>query len=286
MSMQEMTAVISRFQAATDALAALGARLGMGEGDTVAPEILAALDEVLAAAGVTDVDGLEPQQRAMMAGLIRTMFAQSADLLGHPTRDAGWPYTDPVLLEGVGRASMMMPTLLAGSGEFTDVSSLLDIGTGVGLLAVSAARVWPECAVTGIDVWEPALELARRNVTAAGLGHRIEIRRQDVLDLDDIDRYDCIWLPSFFFGPEILAAALPKILDAIRPGGRVVMAHYEPPPDPLPRTTMRLRTIRDGGSVLDADGAAEQLRSAGGKDVHSLTSTWPIPIGFVTGQKA
>jgi len=286
MSMQEMAAVITRFQATTDALAALGARLGMGEGDTVAPEILAALDEVLAAAGVADVDGLEPQQRAMMAGLIRTMFAQSADLLGHPTRDAGWPYTDPVLLEGVGRASMMMPTLLAGSGEFTDVSSLLDIGTGVGLLAVSAARVWPECAVTGIDVWEPALELARRNVTAAGLGHRIEIRRQDVLDLDDIDRYDCVWVPSFFFGPEVLAAALPKILDATRPGGQVVMAHYEPPPDPLPRTTMRLRTIRDGGSVLDADGAAEQLRSAGGKDVHPLTRTWPIPIGFVTGQKA
>jgi hypothetical protein len=34
MSMQEMAAVITRFQATTDALAALGARLGMGEGDT------------------------------------------------------------------------------------------------------------------------------------------------------------------------------------------------------------------------------------------------------------
>jgi hypothetical protein len=49
MSMQEMTAVITRFQAATDALAALGARLGIGKGGTVSPEILAALDEVLAA---------------------------------------------------------------------------------------------------------------------------------------------------------------------------------------------------------------------------------------------
>jgi hypothetical protein len=28
----------------------------------------------------------------MMAGLIRTMFAQSADLLGCPTREAGWSY--------------------------------------------------------------------------------------------------------------------------------------------------------------------------------------------------
>jgi len=286
MSMQEMTAVISRFQAATDALAALGARLGMGDGDTAPPQILAALDEVLAAAGVTGLDGLEPQQRAMMAGLIRTMFAQSADLLGHPTRAAGWSYTDPVLLEGVGRGSMMMPGLLRGSGELTDVSSLLDIGTGVGLLAVSAARVWPECTVTGIDVWEPSLELARRNVAAAGLDHRIEIRRQDMLDLDDAERYDCVWLPTFFFGPEALTAALPKIIAAMLPGGHVVMAHYEPPPDPLPRTTMRLRTIRDGGSVLDSGGAAELLRGAGCQDVHSLTRTWPIPFGFVTGRKA
>lgn len=286
MSMLEMTAVITRFQATTDTLAALGARLAIGEGDTVAPEILAALDEVLAASGVAGVDGLAPQQRTMIAGLIRTAFAQSADLLGRPGRDAGWSYTDPVLLEGQGRASMMMPTLLRGSGEFTDVSSLLDIGTGVGLLAVSAARVWPECTVVGIDVWEPSLELARRNVTAAGLDHRIEIRRQDILDLDDAGRYDCVWLPSFFFGPEVLAAALPKIIAATLPGGRVVMAHYEPPSDPLPRTTMRLRTIRDGGSVLEAGGAAGLLRGAGCQDVHPLARTWPMPIGFVTGRKA
>jgi hypothetical protein len=34
------------------------------------------------------------------------------------------------------------------------------------------------------------------------------------------------------------------------------------------------------------DGAAELLRNAGGTDVHSLARTWPIPVGFVTGQKA
>ena len=49
---------------------------------------------------------------------------------------------------------------------------------------------------------------------------------------------------------------------------------------------MRLRTIRDGGSVLDADGAAELLRGSGCQDVHPLTRTWPIPFGFVTGRKA
>src|SRR5262249_62218451 len=135
-----------------------------------------------------------------------------------------------------------------------------EVGSGVGVLAVSAARVWRECTVPGIDVWTPSLELARRNVTAAGLDQRIEIRHQDMLDLDDTDRYDCVWVPSFFFGPEVLAAALPKIITSMLPGGHVVMAHYEPPPDALPRATMRLRTIRDGGARLYARGAAQPAR--------------------------
>ena len=66
----------------------------------------------------------------------------------------------------------------------------------------------------------------------------------------------------------------------------MVAAHYEPPPDPLPQATMRLRTIRDGGSVLGADGAAGLLRGAGCQDVHPLARTWPLPFGFVTGRKA
>jgi hypothetical protein len=121
------------------------------------------------------------------------------------------------------------------------------------------------------------------------LGARLSIGEGDTVApeiLAALDRYDCVWLPSFFFGREILAAALPKVIAAALPGGYVVMAHYEPPPDALPRSTMRLRTIRDGGSVLDADGAAELLRSAGCQDVHSLTRTWPIPVGYVVGQKA
>jgi protein-L-isoaspartate O-methyltransferase len=284
-SFNDVAGAVSRLQATTDALAALGARLSIGDHNTVAPEIRSALDEVLAAVGVGDVTDLEPQQRAMMAGVVRTAFAQSADLLDRPDRDAGWSYTDPALLEGQGRGSMLMPTLLAGSGELGDVSSVLDIGTGVGLLAVSAARVWPQCTVVGIDVWKPSLDLARRTVSTAGLEGRIEIREQDVVDLHDVDRYDCVWLPSFFFTPDILAAAMPKIVAATSPGGCIVMAHYEPPPDPLVRTTIRLRTIRDGGSVLDADGAAEVLRDAGCQEVHSLERTWLVPVGFVLGRR-
>ena len=36
-------------------------------------------------------------------------------------------------------------------------------------------------------------------------------------------------------------------------------------------------------AALDEDGAAELLRSAGCQDVHWLTRTWPIPVGYVVG---
>jgi hypothetical protein len=38
--------------------------------------------------------------------------------------------------------------------------AFLDVGTGVGGLAIEAARVWPALRVVGIDQWEPALALA------------------------------------------------------------------------------------------------------------------------------
>jgi SAM-dependent methyltransferase len=282
--MQELMAAIGPLQTATETFAALGARLSIGATDDVAPEIVASLDEVLAAAGFPDVSAAEPQQRMMMLGLVRTMFAQASDMLASPTREAGWWYTDPVLLEGIGRASMMMPALMAGAPELKDVSSLLDIGTGVGLLAISATRTWPGCTVVGIDTWEPSLELARRNVRGANLDNRIELRKQDVVELDDVERFDCAWFPTFFFTRETIVNGLARIRTALTPGGYVVLGHHAPPVDPLARATNRLRTIRDGGSVLESDDAAELLRESGYEDVHALERTSPIPIGFMIGR--
>ena len=47
----------------------------------------------------------------------------------------------------------------------------------------------------------------------------------------------------------------------------------------------RFQAATDALAAL-GDGAAELLRGAGCKDVHSLARTWPVPFGFVTGQKA
>src|SRR4051812_7837668 len=133
MSFEEVMAVVGPLLVANDALAAIGAELSLkSSGVDADPAFVTALRSVSAAAGLPDLDGLAPQQQAMALNIIRLSFAQSAELLNDPGRPPGWTYTDPLVLEGMGRASTMIPPLLAAAPEFQSVTSLLDVGTGVG----------------------------------------------------------------------------------------------------------------------------------------------------------
>ena len=121
---------------------------------------------------------------------------QATDLLDDPGRPPGWTFIDPVILQGWGRGSAVVPGALASAvPELAGVRSFLDVGSGIGLLAVAAAGVWPQATVVGIDVWGPSLEAAAANDRVAGLGDRIILRDQDVAALDDSDAYDCAWFP-------------------------------------------------------------------------------------------
>jgi len=283
-SMQEVMGAVSRLQCAADALAAVGARAADSEG-AMPPAVAAAVDGVLAAAGVPDLSQLPPPQRAMVAAFVRSAFGQATDILAAPTKTS-WSYTDPAVLEGQGRGSMMMPTFINQTGEIGEVASFLDVGTGVGWLAVSATQVWPGCTVVGIDTWEPSLERARANVAEAGVADRIELRNQSVTDLDDTDRFDLTWVPTFFLSAEAVAAGSERILAATRAGGHVVVARYNPPPDPLTEAALRLRTVRDGGSWLPTEEIVGILEGAGWSDVRVLSTPPGFAGTFVAGRKA
>ncbi len=70
---------------------------------------------------------------------------------------------------------------------------VLDIGTGSGALAVSIARLRPNAAVTGVDISEDALELARRNArhTLVGDG-QVRFLRSDCFSALAGERFDVI----------------------------------------------------------------------------------------------
>ncbi len=51
-----------------------------------------------------------------------------------------------------------------------DAPAVLDLGTGSGAVALAIASELPSAEVTGVDASEEALQIARRNARAAGLG--------------------------------------------------------------------------------------------------------------------
>jgi 2-polyprenyl-3-methyl-5-hydroxy-6-metoxy-1,4-benzoquinol methylase len=286
MAFEDVMGIVSRWSVATEALAALGAELTLKQsGEAAPPEIAAALSAVSVAAGLGDLDELAPQQQAIVAALVRLTLRQATDVLDHPAREAGWTYTDPVILDGWGRGSGMVPMLIAANPELREVSSFLDVGTGVGLLAVAAAGVWPTATIVGIDTWDPSLERARANVTQGGVDDRVTLRKQNVVDLEDDDQYDCIWVPTFFLTEVALTEALPKLMRAARPGGWIVLGRFAPPPDPVADATVKLRTIRGGGFELEAKRAVELLDHAGCSSVHAAPRMGPAPMELILGQK-
>jgi SAM-dependent methyltransferase len=283
MPFEDIMTAVGRWLTATEALAAVGAELSLaGSTEQADPDITRALRAVGEAAGLSDPAELAPPQRDMVASMIRMCLRQSLDLVDDPARSPGWSFTDPAILDGWGRGSMMVPSAIAAAvPDLADMTSFLDIGTGVGLLAVAAARTWPRAAITGIDIWEPALKLAEANVGRAGLADRISLRVQDVSSLDDEESYDCAWFPTFFVSEPVLRVALPRLLRALRPGGRLVLGRMATPPDPLAAATTALRTIRGGGTDFDTAHLAAAVESAGGTVTTVVPARPPSPLEYV-----
>jgi len=287
MSFENVMTAMTRWMTATEALAAVGAELSLVQADESAnPDVAAALRGVSTTAGLPDLTELAPPQRELVKSMVRMCLRQTQDLIDEPCRPPGWAFTDPDILAGWGRGSMMVPGALAARvPELAGLTSFLDVGTGVGLLAIAAARTWPAAAITGIDIWDPALRIAAENVKNAGLEDRITLRHQDVASLDDSASYDCIWFPTFFVTESVLEAAVPRLVRSLRPGGSLVLGRMAPPPEPLPQAVNTLRTIRGGGADYDPKRLAEALEAAGCTDITALPRSGPAPLEYVIGRR-
>ena len=70
---------------------------------------------------------------------------------------------------------------------------ILDVGTGSGELAVELAKAFPETEVTGLDLSEPLLEIARQFTARAGLNDRIYYKKGDAQALPfNADTFDVV----------------------------------------------------------------------------------------------
>jgi SAM-dependent methyltransferase len=286
MAFEDVMGAMMRWTTAAETMGAVGAYCSLLESGDGAPEVVAALQAVLNAAGLGDLAELAPQQRATIAAMAALYLWQSVDLLENAAAAPGWAYTDPTILDGWGRMSMMVPSAIAAAhGDLKNVESFLDVGTGVGFLSVAAANIWPRASIVGIDIWEPSLRRAREHVATASLEARIALRTQDACAVEDVDAFDCLWLPTMFLSEAVIADCLPALYRATKPGGWIVFGRLSPLSDALAQAVNQLRTMRAGGVEISPARAIELLESAGFADVHIAEKRGPSPLELVIGRK-
>lgn len=293
-SIDDTLGTVMRLGIAAEALAGLAARLRADvEGVELAPDVAAGLDAVVDRLGI-DVVRMTSEERRRVAMSAQALLLQAADLLADPGRPPGWAFDDPAVLLSTGGLSaniagviaQIAPALdgLAGALQRED-ARLLDVGAGVAALSIALCETWPGLRVVGLEPWAPAIALAEAQVASSDLTDRIELRCMRVEELDDDAAFDVAWLAGPFVPPAVIPAALERVHDALKPGAWLLFGRYAGPEDPLADAVTRLRVLRSGGSVADAEELAALMGQAGLADVQEVQRTWQFPAGFVVGRR-
>lgn len=282
---------------------ALAAMIGTLRDATMAPltDVLAAAPQrtaVLEAAGLVgrDHDGLtvhpslrlgQPLAQWKLSSLRQAVAAAVGNGNGAP--GGGWAGQDDEVLLGQGRASAatgrllatkIVPQLTGLAGRLNVAGSrVLDVGTGVAAIAVALARAFPCAQVVGIDILDRALDLARQEMASAGdVAGRVSLRKLDVADLTEQATYDLIWLPVPFLAEAALKAGLPRVVDALAPGGWLVAGTNPASGDALIGAVGRWTAALNGGNAHDTGQMAASLAALGLREVRTLPTVTGGPV--------
>lgn len=267
-------------------------------------DVLAALDLVRAAGDAyvctPGMSGYTSgRTKEILCADLRSTQLQAAELVERfragGASAQGWRYPDPELLEAQGVRSVepvavwaerLFPAL-EGLPEALEAPNarFLDVGTGVGRVAIAMCRQYPNLRVVGIDSFETALELARRNVAEAGLGGRIELRPEPVQDLTDESCYDLAWVPVMFLPADVAARGLRRVRAALRRGGWVVLGSVAAEGEGLQPAVLRLVSLLFGSGRLFPHDAAEMLGAADYESIRVLPAAPGVPIRMIVGRR-
>jgi precorrin-6B methylase 2 len=318
---QQMRRVIDELSSSVWAFATLTAALEAGLLDQLAdpqelgaisahsgldPSLVEGILDVVVALGLVRRDGqlfvaapgltplLVSDAREVFLAQLRSTDLQSRQLVDgarHGGLGLGWQHTDPELLEAQGRSGKgAMPAMVQSIRQNPELAArlgqpsarFLDVGVGVGVIAIELCRAFPALRVVGLEPAAAPLAQARRNVAAAQLADRIELRQQGVEDLQDVEAFDLAYVAQVFIPDGVFAAGLARVWRALRPGGWVSMPAISAAGEDLEAALSRLRNLLWGGGVRLPEQVAEAARGVGFTGVQiapSLGGTFRAIVG-------
>ncbi len=117
----------------------------------------------------------------------------------------------------------------AGAAVAGGASRVLDVATGTGKLAFAVKRACPGCDVVGVDFAEPMLE--RAEAARARLGLEVAFGVADGTDLPfEAASFDAVTIGYGLRNFPDPAGGLREFRRVLRPGGRLVVLEFPPPP--------------------------------------------------------
>jgi ribosomal protein L11 methyltransferase len=106
--------------------------------------------------------------------------------------------------------------------RFFKGASFLDVGTGTGILAIAAAKLFPEVRIAACDTDPEAIEIARENARLNGVARRIDFQ---VGSVDESGRDPAIASADFVCAnltADVISSSLPALIGASC--GRLVLS--------------------------------------------------------------
>jgi ubiquinone/menaquinone biosynthesis C-methylase UbiE len=125
----------------------------------------------------------------------------------------------------IGNTLVIMGELLCEAVNLRAGDKVLDVATGSGNTAISAARRF--CAVTGIDYVPELVEQARKRAEVEGLEVTFDVGDAEDLPYPDASFDVVLSTLGVMFAPDQEKAA-GELLRVCRPGGRIGLANWTP----------------------------------------------------------
>ncbi|ASF07416.1 putative O-methyltransferase [Nocardia brasiliensis NBRC 14402] len=203
------------------------------------------------------------------------------------------PELENLFFRGMHSWSELSNPVLLHQVDYAGVTGILDVGGGDAVNAIAIARAHPDLKITVFDL-EGAVEVARDNIAAAGLGDRIDVIAGDMFGEPLPGGYDVALFAHQFviWSPEQNRTLLRQAYAALPPGGRVLVFNAFADDDGRGPLYTALDNVyfatlpSEESTIYPWREHEEWLRAAGFAEVTRIRSAGWTPHGVIEGRKS